>query len=167
VLNGYRLKEKFPKNIGTFTLPLGVPEVLLEGSDVTLVTYGAMVRITLSAAELLKKAGVGAEVIDVQSLLPFDIHGMILNSLKKTNRIVLIDEDVPGGTTAYMLQEVIENQGGYHWLDSEPRTLTGKSHRPAYGSDGDYFSKPNVEQIFETVYALMNEVDPKQFPLFF
>jgi 2-oxoisovalerate dehydrogenase E1 component len=167
VLNGYRIRERLPENIGEFCLPLGVPEVLREGSDVTLVTYGATCRIVMEASELLSKTGVEAEVIDVQSLLPFDIHQRILDSLKKTGRIVFIDEDVPGGTTAYMLQEVLEKQGGYYWLDSQPRTLPGKAHRPAYGSDGDYWSKPNVEQVFETVYSMMHESDPARYPLFY
>ncbi len=166
VLNGYRLKEQLPDNIGEFTVPIGVPEILRAGSDITLVTYGACCRIVMDAAERLSKAGVEAEVIDVQSLLPFDVHSRIVESLKKTSRIVFIDEDVPGGTTAYMLQEVIERQGGYHWLDSIPRTLPGKAHRPAYGSDGDYWSKPNIEQIFETAYELMHEADPAKYPWF-
>ena len=167
VLNGYRIKERLPDNMGEFTVPLGIPEVLRSGEDITLVTYGAAVRIVLEAAKHLSRVGIEAEVIDVQSLLPFDIHGKILESLKKTSRIAFIDEDVPGGTTAYMLQQVIEKQGGYYWLDSEPRTIPSKQHRPAYGSDGDYFSKPNVEQIFETVYEIMNEVDPAAYPLYF
>jgi pyruvate/2-oxoglutarate/acetoin dehydrogenase E1 component/TPP-dependent pyruvate/acetoin dehydrogenase alpha subunit len=167
VLNGYRLKETLPDNIGEFTVPVGVPEVLREGTDITLVTYGACCRIVLEAAERLRQAGVDAEVVDVQSLLPFDVHGGILESLKKTSRIVFIDEDVPGGATAYMLQEVIEKQGGYAWLDSPPRTLSAKPHRPAYGSDGDYWSKPNVEQVFETAYEIMHEVDPARYPMFY
>ncbi|MBN2548395.1 MAG: hypothetical protein JXB15_04510 [Anaerolineales bacterium] len=164
VLNGYRLKERLPDNIGEFTLPLGVPEVLQEGSDISLVTYGACCRIALEAADKLSQVGIRAEVIDVQTLLPFDIHGRIVESLKKTSRILFIDEDVPGGTSAYMLQEVIEKQGGYFWLDSPPRTLPGKPHRPAYGSDGDYWSKPNSEQIFDVVYEMMGEVDPAGYP---
>ncbi len=167
VLNGYRLKERLPDNIGEFTVPLGVPEVLRPGQDVTLVTYGALCRIALEAAERLAGVGIEVEVIDVQSLLPFDRRGLILESLKKTNRIVFVDEDVPGGTTAYMLQEVIEKQGGYYWLDAQPRTLSASPHRPAYGSDGDYFSKPNAEDIFETVYQIMHESDPLRFPLFY
>ncbi len=164
VLNGYRIKERLPQNIGEFTLPLGVPEVLREGTDVTVVTYGACCRIALDAAEKLSKVGIEAEVIDVQSLLPFDISGKIIESLKKTNRILFVDEDVPGGTTAYMLQEVIEKQGGYYYLDSAPKTLPGAQHRPAYGSDGDYWSKPNAEAIFDAVYEMMHEVDPGAFP---
>lgn len=167
VLNGYRQKERLPDNINAFTVPLGVPEVLRTGTDVTLVTYGACCRLVLEAAELLQQVGINAEVVDVQTLLPFDLHGRILESLKKTSRIVFIDEDVPGGTTAYMLQEVLEKQGGYQWLDSPPRTLPGQPHRPAYGSDGDYWSKPNVETIFEAVYDLMHEVDPAQYPEIF
>ena len=156
-----------PDNIGEFTLPLGVPEVIRLGSDITLVTYGACCRIAVDAAEVLSKVGIECEVIDVQSLLPFDLHGRILESLKKTSRVVFIDEDVPGGTTAFMLRELLEKQGGYYWLDSEPRTIPGKPHRPAYGSDGDYWSKPNIEQIFDTVYGIMHETDPAHYPLFF
>ncbi|MEW6239673.1 MAG: transketolase C-terminal domain-containing protein [Chloroflexota bacterium] len=164
VLNGYRVKEKLPDNIGEICVPLGVPETIREGRDVTLVTYGALCRIALDAADKLSKVGIEIEVIDVQSLLPFDIHGKIVESLKKTNRILFVDEDVPGGTSAYTLQEVIEKQGGYFHLDSPARTLTGTDHRPAYGSDGDYWSKPNAETIFDTVYEMMNEVDPNQYP---
>ncbi len=167
VLNGYRVRERLPENIGEVRVPLGVPEAIREGTDVTIVTYGACCRIALEAADLLSKVDIQAEVIDVQTLLPFDIHGRILESLKKTSRILFVDEDVPGGTTAYMFQEVIEKQGGYYWLDSPPRTLSGKPHRPAYGSDGDYWSKPNAEQIFEAVYEMMNEVDPGSYPIFY
>ncbi len=166
VLNGYRVKERLPDNLSEMTVPLGIPETIREGRDVTLVTYGACCRIALDAAEKLSKVGIEIEVIDVQSLLPFDIHGKIVESLKKTNRILFVDEDVPGGTSAYMLQEVIEKQGGYFHLDSPARTLTGTDHRPAYGSDGDYWSKPSAETIFDTVYEMMNEVDPNQFPKF-
>jgi pyruvate/2-oxoglutarate/acetoin dehydrogenase E1 component len=164
VLNGYRVKERLPDNISQFTVPLGVPEVIREGRDVTLVTYGACCRIALDAAQKLSKAGIEVEVSDVQSLLPFDIHGRIVESLKKTNRILFLDEDVPGAATAYMMQAVLEKQGGYYHLDSEPRTLSGKAHRPAYGSDGDYWSKPNAETVFDTVYEMMHEVDPKRSP---
>jgi len=167
VLNGYRLKEKLPSNIGEFRLPLGVPEVLRAGDDVTLVTYGACCRIALGAAERLAEVGIDLEVIDVQTLLPFDRRGVIGNSLRKTNRIVFLDEDVPGGATAYMMREVLERQQGFHWLDSEPRTLSGTEHRPAYGSDGDYGSKPNVEDVFEAVYELMHEAEPARFPIFY
>ncbi|MGZ9220607.1 MAG: alpha-ketoacid dehydrogenase subunit alpha/beta [Anaerolineales bacterium] len=164
VLNGYRVKEKLPDNIAEFTVPLGVPEVIREGSDVTVVTYGACCRIAMDAAQKLSRVGIEVEVIDVQSLLPFDIHGKIVESLKKTNRVVFLDEDVPGGASAYMMQEVIEKQGGYFHLDSPARTLSGKAHRPAYGSDGDYWSKPNAETVFDAVYEMMNEVDPSRFP---
>lgn len=167
VLNGYRLKEKLPANIGELRVPLGVPEVLREGSDVTVVTYGACCRIALEAAEKLAEVGIETEVIDVQTLLPFDLPGQIVQSLRKTSRVLFLDEDVPGGGTAYMMQKVLEEQGGYNWLDSEPRTLAAKEHRPSYGSDGDYFSKPNRESVFETVYELMHEADPKSFPIFY
>lgn len=164
VLNGYRVKERMPDNIGEMTMPLGVPEVLREGRDLTIVTYGACCRIALEAADKLGKAGIEAEIVDVQTLQPFDLHGKIVESLKKTSRVLFLDEDVPGGTSAYMMQEVIEKQGGYYWLDSEPRTLSGTVHRPAYGSDGDYWSKPNAETVFDMAYEMMNEVDPGQFP---
>jgi len=164
VLNGYRVKERVPDNISEFTVPLGVPEVIRAGKDVTLVTYGACCRIAIDAAEKLSKVGIDLEVIDVQSLLPFDIHGKIVESLRKTNRILFLDEDVPGGTSAYMLQEIIERQDGYFHLDSPARTLSGKAHRPAYGSDGDYWSKPNAETVFDAVYEMMNEVDPSAYP---
>jgi len=167
VLNGYRQKELLPDNIGEMTIPLGVPDVIREGTDVTLVTYGACCRISLESAIMLAKVGIETEVIDVQTLLPFDIHERILESLKKTGHIIFVDEDVPGGTTAYMLQEVIEKQGGYYFLDSIPRTLPGAAHRPAYGSDGDYWSKPNVETIFEAVYKMMHEVSPLNFPVLY
>jgi 2-oxoisovalerate dehydrogenase E1 component len=167
VLNGYRQKEKLPANVGDFRVPLGVPEVLRSGDDLTVVTYGANCRIALEAAEKLAQVGIDVEVVDVQTLLPFDLHGRILESVKKTNRVLFVDEDVPGGATAYMLQEVVEKQGGFAWLDSAPRTLTGKPHRPAYGSDGDYFSKPSRESIFEAVYDMMHEADPGSFPIFY
>jgi pyruvate/2-oxoglutarate/acetoin dehydrogenase E1 component len=164
VLNGYRLKETIPANVGEFTVPLGVPEILRDGTDVTLVTYGAMCRIAMDVAEELVKFDISLEVIDVQTLLPFDRYSIIVESLKKTNRIVFADEDVPGGATAYMMREVLEKQGGYRWLDSEPVTICGADHRPAYGSDGDYFSKPNAETMFEQIYALMHESDPARHP---
>jgi pyruvate/2-oxoglutarate/acetoin dehydrogenase E1 component/TPP-dependent pyruvate/acetoin dehydrogenase alpha subunit len=167
VLNGYRLKEKLPANVGELRVPLGVPEVLREGSDVTVVTYGACCRIALEAAQKLAEVGIEIEIVDVQTLLPFDLPGRILESLRKTNRVVFVDEDVPGGASAYMMQKVVEEQGGYHWLDAEPRTLSAKEHRPAYGSDGDYYSKPNRETVFEAVYELMHEADPRSFPIFY
>jgi pyruvate/2-oxoglutarate/acetoin dehydrogenase E1 component len=164
VLNEYRKKEALPENIGEFTVPLGVPEVLRAGKDLTLVTYGACCEIALRAAALLMSVGIDVEVIDVQTLLPFDLHGVILESVKKTSRVLFVDEDCPGGATAYMLEQVLECQSGYDWLDTAPRTLSGKAHRPAYGSDGDYFSKPNREQIVEMVYDMMRESDPEKFP---
>jgi pyruvate/2-oxoglutarate/acetoin dehydrogenase E1 component/TPP-dependent pyruvate/acetoin dehydrogenase alpha subunit len=164
VLNAYRGKERLPDNVGEMRVALGEPEILRSGGDVTVVTYGACCAITLRAAELLSTCGVEIEVIDVQTLLPFDRHQRISESLRITNRIVFVDEDVPGGATAFMMQEVLETQGGYAWLDSEPRTVTSQPHRPAYGTDGDYFSKPNRETIFEAVYALMREADPGRFP---
>lgn len=167
VLNGYRLKEPLPDNIAEMTVPLGVPEILRSGSDLTIVTYGACCRIVLQAAEELAELGIESEVIDVQSLLPFDRHGLIVKSLQKTNRVLFVDEDVPGGTTAYMLQEVLEKQGGYTWLDSAPRTLAARQHRPAYGSDGDYWSKPNAEQVVETAYRMLRELDPGRYPPIF
>ncbi len=167
VLNAYRVKEPLPDNLGELRVPLGRPEVLRPGADVTLVTYGACCAIALRAAELLETAGVDVEVIDVQTLLPFDRGGAILDSLRKTNRIVFVDEDVPGGGTAYMMREVLEIQGGYDWLDVGPRTVTSSAHRPPYGSDGDYFSKPNREAIFDAVYALMRETDPTRYPELF
>lgn len=163
-LNAYRLKEKLPSNISEIAVPLGVPEVLHEGEDVTIVTYGACVDIAREAMSKLEEAGIRCELIDVQTLLPFDRPGVIKDSLQKTNRVLFLDEDVPGGATGYMVQQALERQGGYYWLDSEPRTLPSQSHRPAYGSDGDYFSKPNAEDVFSEVYSLMNEADPEQFP---
>ena len=163
-LNGYRLKEKLPSNIAEYREPLGVPEILKQGTDVTIVTYGSMCRIVLDAAQQLEEVGVSCEVIDAQTLLPFDIHHSILDSVKNTNRVVFADEDVPGGASAFMMQKVVEEQGAYRYLDSKPITITSKEHRPAYGSDGDYFSKPNAEQIIDEVYALMAEVDPERYP---
>lgn len=163
-LNGYRLKEKLPDNIGEFTVPLGVPEVLKEGTDVTIVTYGSMCRVVMEAANDLEEVGISCEVIDVQTLLPFDRYHRILESVKKTNRIVFADEDVPGGATAFMMQQVLEEQNAWPYLDSKPVTIPAKEHRPAYGSDGDYFSKPNPEEVFDRVYALMSEVNPGGFP---
>jgi 2-oxoisovalerate dehydrogenase E1 component len=166
-LNGYRLKEKLPDNIAEFTVPIGVPEILKEGSDVTVVTYGSMCRVVMEAAEALEASGISCEVIDVQTLLPFDIHHSILESIRKTNRVVFADEDVPGGATSFMMQQVLETQNAYQYLDSKPISITAKEHRPAYASDGDYFSKPNPEDVFEKVYNLMVEVNPSMFsPLY-
>ena len=156
-LNGYRLKEKLPANLMAYTVPLGVPEIVKEGTDITIVTYGSTLRIVLEATAQAEKLGISCEVVDVQTLLPFDIHHMIGTSLQKTNRIVFVDEDVPGGAAAYMFNKVMEEQGGYKYLDVSPRTITAKAHRPSYGSDGDYFSKPNVEDVVEVVKAMMAE----------
>lgn len=164
VLSGYRLKEEMPANIGEITIPLGVPEILRPGDDVTIVTYGAACRIAADAADMLAETGIEAEIVDVQTLLPFDRHGAIIESLKKTSRIVFLDEDVPGGATAYMMQEVMEKQGGFYWLDAEPRTIASQPHRPAYGSDGAYFSKPNAVDVFRVVYDMMSEAEPARFP---
>lgn len=155
VLNGYRRRERLPANIGAYSIPLGVPEILRPGEDVTVVTYGACCAIAMEAAEALEQVGIDIEVIDVQTLLPFDLHSVIVESLKKTSRVIFFDEDVPGGASAYMLQQVLEVQGGSWHLDAPPVTLTAQPHRPAYGSDGDYFSKPNAEDLFEAVYELM------------
>jgi len=163
-LNGYRLKEKMPNNIGEYTVPLGVPEVLNEGTDVTLITYGSCVRIAEGAVKSLAEIGISVELIDVQTLLPFDLEHGIVESLKKTNKIIFMDEDVPGGATAYMMQEVLEKQNGYQYLDASPRTITASDHRTPYGSDGDYFSKPNEEDVFKAVYELMSEYDPHNYP---
>ena len=156
-LNGYRLKEKLPSNLMAYTVPLGVPEIVKEGTDVTIVTYGSTLRIVLEATETLDKMVISCEIIDVQTLLPFDIDHKIAESLKKTNRIVFVDEDVPGGAAAYMFNKVMEEQGGYKYLDVSPRTITGKAHRPSYGSDGDYFSKPNTEDIVAVIKEMMSE----------
>lgn len=164
-LNGYRLKEKMPLNPGDFNVPLGVPEVLQQGNDVTLVTYGSCVRVAQEAIVNLTKVGISVELIDVQTLLPFDTYGVIGNSVRKTNRVVFLDEDYPGGGTAYMLQQVLEKQDIFRYLDSEPVTLSAKEHRGAFGSDGDYFCKPSAEDIFKTINQLMFEVNPRKFPL--
>jgi pyruvate/2-oxoglutarate/acetoin dehydrogenase E1 component len=164
VLNAYRKKAKLPDNIGEFTIPLGVPEIIRPGTDVTLATYGACCPIALEAAEQLHEVGIEVELIDVRTLLPFDVGGVITESLSKTNRILFLDEDCPGGATAYMMQKVIEEQGGYQWLDCAPQTLAAKEHRPAAGSDGDYFSKPNREQIFSAAYGMMRSANPNRFP---
>jgi len=156
-LNGYRLKEKMPSNLLEYKVALGIPETMREGKDITIVSYGATLRVVLEAAALLEHLDVECEVIDVQTLIPFDLNQHILESLKKTNRILFVDEDHPGGAAAFMFNKVMELQGGYRWLDVAPRTLTGKDHRPGYGSDGDYFSKPNVEDIVRVVREMMAE----------
>ncbi|MFH1321966.1 MAG: transketolase C-terminal domain-containing protein [Bacteroidota bacterium] len=162
--NDYNLKEKMPSNPGEFKPPLGAPEILNEGTDITLVTYGSMCKIAVDAVQQLSEVNISVELIDVQTLLPFDIHHKVVESLKKTNRIVFIDEDVPGGATAYMMQKVIEEQGGYNYLDSKPKTLSARELHPAQCTDGNYFRKPSVEDIFDVVYELMNEANPGKYP---
>ena len=166
-LNGYRFREPMPENLGEYTVPLGKPEVIREGQDLTIVTYGSCVRIAMDGAEQLTEFGIDVEIIDIQTLLPFDTSGMIAQSLKKTNKILFFDEDVPGGATAYMMQKVIEEQKGFYYLDAEPSTLTAKAHRAAYSTDGDYFSNPNAEDVFEKVYNIMHEYHPQRFPKIF
>lgn len=166
-LNAYRLRERLPENIGEFRIPLGVPEILNHGNDVTLITYGSCVRIAQDAIKQLKDFDINVELIDVQTLLPFDLSHQIVESLKKTNKIVFFDEDVPGGATAYMMQKVLEDQKGYQYLDAEPKTLAAKSHRAAYSSDGDYFSNPNAEDVFDTIYNLMHEYNPAKYQKIF
>jgi pyruvate/2-oxoglutarate/acetoin dehydrogenase E1 component/TPP-dependent pyruvate/acetoin dehydrogenase alpha subunit len=163
-LNGYRIKERLPNNIGEFRVPLGKVEITKEGHDITLVTYGSTWRVVMDAASKLEKAGIYCEVIDIQTLVPFDLSHSISDSVKKTNRLLIIDEDVPGGASAFILQQIVEKQDSYNFLDSEPQTLSAKEHRPPYGKDGDYFTKPSAEDIFEKVYFMLNEVDPAKFP---
>jgi pyruvate/2-oxoglutarate/acetoin dehydrogenase E1 component len=164
VLNGYRIKEPVPDNLDRITVPLGVPEILRAGADVTVVTYGACVRLALEAAELLSRYGIEIELIDVRTLLPFDRGRLLRSSLERTNAILFLDEDVPGGATAFMMQQVLEGQGGYELLDAPPRTLSAQPHRSAYGSDGDFFCKPNVNDIYAAVYGLMHERNPRRYP---
>lgn len=166
-LNGYRLKEKQPDNLGEFTVPVGKIEVTKEGKDVTLVTYGSTWRIVMDAAEQLEKLGISAEVIDVQSLIPFDLTHEIAESVKKTNRLVVIDEDVEGGTSAFILQQILEKQKAFRYLDSDPVTIAANDHRPAYASDGDYFSKPSADDMIEKIYAMFNETNPQKYPAIF
>ncbi|MDH3698594.1 MAG: transketolase, partial [Flavobacteriaceae bacterium] len=163
-LNGYRLKEAIPQNLSEICTPIGVVETVKEGKDITLLSYGSTLRIVQEVAEDLMDIGIDAEVIDAQSLLPFDLGHETVKSLKKTNRLMIIDEDVPGGCSAYLLQQIQEVQGGFQYLDCPPETLTAKSHRPAYATDGDYFSKPNAEDIFERVYKVMHESNPADYP---
>ena len=163
-LNGYRLKEKMPNNLGNFKTPIGVVETIKSGTDITVVSYGSTLRIVQQAAKELLEMGIDVEIIDAQSLLPFDINQDVLKSIIKTNRLLIVDEDVPGGASAYLLQQIIDAQNGYDYLDSKPQTLTAKAHRPSYGTDGDYFSKPSVEDVFEKIYAIMHEAKPSQFP---
>src|SRR5690554_1252557 len=166
-LNGYRLKERQPENVGEFTVPLGQAELIKEGIDLTVVSYGSTLRIVEEAVPELEKLGISIEIIDPQTLLPFDETGLCLQSLQKTNRLLVVDEDVPGGASAFILQQIMEVQQGYYHLDGQPRTLTAKAHRPPYGSDGDYFSKPSVDDVIEAVYAIMHEADPSRFPALF
>lgn len=163
-LNAYRLKEKQPGNFGEYKIALGVTEILNQGTDLTLVTYGSSVRVAQDAIKTLEKYNISVELIDLQTLIPFDINNTLVESLKKTNRLVVLDEDVPGGASAYILQKIVEEQGGYKYLDSAPLTIASKEHRPAYGSDGDYFSKPNSDDVFDIIYKLMNEADPQRYP---
>jgi pyruvate/2-oxoglutarate/acetoin dehydrogenase E1 component len=162
-LNGYRLKERMPDNIGEFTVPLGRAEVLRSGTDLTLVTYGSCVRVAQEACALLAKNGIEVELIDVQTLLPFDLDGLIGSSVRKTNRLLVLDEDVPGGASAYILQQALEGQDLFRWLDSAPATLTAQPHRSPYGSDGDYFSKPSADDVLEAVYRIVQEAEPGYF----
>ncbi|MEN9323306.1 MAG: hypothetical protein RL699_1086 [Bacteroidota bacterium] len=163
-LNGYRLKEKMPTNLAEFKTPIGVVETIKSGTDITLVSYGSTLRLVEQAAKELQEIGIDCEIIDVQSLLPFDVQHDIVKSLQKTNRLLVIDEDVPGGASAYILQEILENQNGYQFLDSKPETLSAKAHRPAYGTDGDYFSKPSIEDIYEKIYSMLSEAKPTEYP---
>lgn len=163
-LNGYRLKERKPSNLGEFTTPIGVVEVIREGRDITVLSYGSTLRIVDQVAAELEKVDISIEVIDAQSLLPFDINHDVLKSIKKTNNLLIIDEDVPGGASAYLLQEILEKQDAYRYLDGKPQTLTAQPHRPAFATDGDYFSKPNAEDIFEKIYSIMNEANPIKYP---
>ena len=163
-LNGYRLKEKMPLNLGEFKTPIGIVETIRSGTDITIVSYGSTLRLVEQAAKELQEVGINCEIIDIQSLLPFDINHDIKKSLSQTNRLLVVDEDVPGGASAFILQQILDVQNGYDYLDSKPQTLASKAHRPAYGTDGDYFSKPSSEDIFEKVYSMMNEVNPNDYP---
>ena len=163
-LNGYRTKEKFPKNIGEFNEPLGIPEIVKEGKDITLVSYGSTFNLCVIAEKSLEQLGISVELIDVQTLIPFDTNHIIKKSIEKTNRLIIVDEDVSSGATAYILDKIMVEQNAFFNLDSAPVTLSAKDHRPAYGTDGDYFSKPNVDDIIEKVYEIMNETDPSSFP---
>jgi pyruvate/2-oxoglutarate/acetoin dehydrogenase E1 component len=164
VLNGYRKKEKYPSNIGEYTVALGTPEIIREGDDITVVTYGSTCYLVLEAAERLSQMGISCEVIDVQTLLPFDLTGTIGKSIEKTNKVLFVDEDTEGGATGFMMQQVIDKQDAFRYLDVAPKALSGKDHRPAYASDGDYFSKPSTEDIVESVYNMMHEINPETYP---
>ena len=163
-LNGYRYKEPLPNNIGEFKLPLGIPEIVKQGTDLTLVSYGSTFNLCEIAYKQLTEAGISVELIDVQTLIPFDVNHLIRESITKTNRLLIIDEDVSSGATAYMLEKIVVDQEGFSLLDSAPQTLSAKDHRPAYGTDGDYFSKPSIDDIFDKAYSMMTEVDPVRFP---
>jgi pyruvate/2-oxoglutarate/acetoin dehydrogenase E1 component len=163
-LNAYRSKERMPSNLGEFQIPLGVPEVVSEGEDLTIVSYGSTCNLAEQAVKELAEVGISAELIDVRTLMPFDIEHSIVESLKKTNKVLFLDEDVKGGASAYMMQKVLEEQGGYYHLDVEPKTLSAKDHRPAYGTDGDYFSKPSIDDMVEIAYEMMRDVNPERFP---
>jgi pyruvate/2-oxoglutarate/acetoin dehydrogenase E1 component len=163
-LNGYRLKEKEPSNLGEFRTPVGIVETIKSGNDITIVSYGSTLRIIEEAVKNLQEVDINVEIIDIQSLIPFDIKKDISKSIEKTNRLLIVDEDVPGAASAYILNEILQNQNVYEFLDSKPQMLTAKDHRPAYGSDGDYFSKPSVEDVFETVYGMFHEADPSSYP---
>ena len=164
-LNGYRIKEKKPDNLGSFKFQIGKIERIKEGTDITVVSYGSTLRIVQKVCKELERHHISVELIDAQTLWPFDKKGETVESVKKTNRLLVIDEDVPGGCSAYLLQEIIERQGGFKYLDSAPQTLSSKEHRPAYGSDGDYFSKPNYNSIFDKIYGMMHELNPQKYPL--
>jgi pyruvate/2-oxoglutarate/acetoin dehydrogenase E1 component len=166
-LNGYRLKEEMPINLGSYKTAIGVVETIKEGEDMTVISYGSTLRIVQEAAKDLLQVGINIEIVDAQSLLPFDLNHDTIKSVAKTNRLLVVDEDVPGGASAYLLQEILENQNGYQYLDSKPATLTSKAHRPAYGTDGDYFSKPSAEDVFEKIYEMMHEVNPEKYKSLF
>ena len=163
-LNGYRFKERLPRNLGEFTVPLGIAEVVRTGTDVTVVSYGSTFNLAARAAERLEEKGVHVELVDLQTLLPLDRTSVVGASLAKTNRLLVVDEDVPGGASAYILEDVLNRQGGWKFLDAAPKTLTAQPHLPPYGSDGDYYSKPNADDIYDAVYSMMNESNPERFP---
>jgi pyruvate/2-oxoglutarate/acetoin dehydrogenase E1 component len=163
-LNGYRSKERMPDNLGDYTIPIGEAEVVKEGSDLTIVSYGSTFNLCAIAAQQLADQGIDVELVDARTLLPFDSTGICVKSVQKTNRLLIVDEDVPGGASAYLLDQIINKQGAFKWLDSEPNTLTSKAHLPAYGTDGDYFSKPSIEDIFDAAYAMMSEANPTKYP---
>jgi pyruvate/2-oxoglutarate/acetoin dehydrogenase E1 component len=166
-LNGYRLKERLPSNTGEFTVPLGIAEIVKEGTDITVVSYGSTLRVVEDAVEELERLGINVEIVDPQTLHPFDLNSECVKSLKKTNKLLVADEDVPGGASAFILQQILERQKGYYHLDSAPRTISAKEHRPPYGSDGDYFTKPSVDDVVETIYEMMSEANPAKYPAWY